>query len=231
MCGRYTMKINVDKLADRFKVAQQTVQQLDVQSDYNVAPSEFNPVVLAGDGEANELELMKWGLIPAWSKDGKMAYSTINARAEGIADKPTYRKPFRSQRCLIPAAGFYEWQTVAGQKAKQPFYFTLADVAADEMFAFAGLYDTWHGPDGQEVKSYTIITTTANEVVAPVHNRMPLILPREVEDIWLDPQQHDTERLAKLLRPYPAEQMVAHPVSLAVNNPGNRGEQLILPLA
>jgi len=226
MCGRYTLKITVDKLAERFKLAQEEVTSLALQSDYNVAPSESQPVIVVGE-QGNEAALMRWGLIPGWSKDGKPSYSTINARAEGIAEKPTYRKPFRSRRCLVPAAGFYEWQATPGSKPKQPYYFTLKEMAESDLFAFAGLYDVWYGPDNQPLHSYTIITTTANELVAGVHNRMPVILPRDLEATWLDPRLQDVDRLSALLRPYPAAEMTAHPVSLAVNSPANNGPQLI----
>jgi putative SOS response-associated peptidase YedK len=193
----------------------------------------MNPVVLAG-AEGNQLELMQWGLVPFWSKEAKAAYSTINARVESVVQSPTYRRPFHSQRCLVPASGFYEWQTLGnvtkGEK-KQPFYFELGgDEPEGALFAFAGLYDIWHGPDGQELKSYTIITTQGNELVGEVHDRMPVILPREVEQRWLDPQLEDSAALMQLLMPYPATLMLGFPVSKAVNSPNSDGRELIAPL-
>lgn len=232
MCGRYTLKVDTKQVAQRFHVPPTNVS-VEVAPHYNIAPSQMNPVVLTND-EGNTLELMQWGLVPFWSKEAKAGYSTINARVESVATSSTYRRPFRSQRCLVPATGFYEWQTlgnVAKGEKKQPFYFELGDGQEGALFAFAGLYDIWRGPDGQELKSYTIITTSGNAVVGEIHDRMPVILPREVEQRWLDPQLEDSDELLKLLQPYPAAQMLGFPVSKAVNSPNNDSRELIMPLA
>jgi putative SOS response-associated peptidase YedK len=232
MCGRYTLKVDTRQVAARFHLPATNVSA-EVEPRYNIAPSQMNPVITANDG--NHLELMQWGLVPAWAKEAKSNYSTINARVETLTSSPTYRKPLRRQRCLVPATGFYEWQVVGGKASKaarQPFYFELAEDGSEgQLFAFAGLYDVWHGPDGRELKSYTIITTGGNDLVRPVHERMPVILPREAEQRWLDPELGDPEELIKLLQPYPATLMRGYPVSLAVNRPANDGLECIAPLA
>jgi putative SOS response-associated peptidase YedK len=164
----------------------------------------------------HELALVKWGLVVPWAKDAKSAL--INARAEGIADKPMFRRAFRSQRCLIPASGFYEWQAPAdGGKRKTPYLFTITDRDADaDLFAFAGLWEMWKDrTSGEELRTCAIITTTPNALVAPVHDRMPVILRREDEDEWLDPGEQDTGRLTALLQPYPTERMTALPANQA----------------
>ncbi len=235
MCGRYTLKVDTRQVAARFRVP---AANISATSDprYNVAPSQLNPVIIAnGD---NHLELMQWGLIPAWSKEPKTAYSTINARVETVATAPTYRKPLRHQRCLVPATGFYEWQVIGGKSgkgARQPYYFTLADDVrgdgAEGIFAFAGLYDVWHGPDGRVLRTYTIITTGGNDLVLPVHERMPVILTREAEQRWLDPSITEPDELMTMLQPYPASLMHAYPVASMVNSPANDGQECIAPLA
>lgn len=236
MCGRYTLKVDTSQVAMRFHVPTANVSAT-VDPRYNIAPSQMNPVIIAnGD---NHLELMQWGLIPAWSKEAKTTYSTINARVETVATSSTYRKPLRHQRCLVPATGFYEWQVIGGKSgrgARQPFYFTLADErsndsSAEQIFAFAGLYDVWRGPDGRELHTYTIITTGGNDLVLPVHERMPVILPREVEQRWLDPTITEPDKLLQMLQPYPANLMHAYPVSQTVNSPANEGQECIAPLA
>jgi putative SOS response-associated peptidase YedK len=171
---------------------------------------------LRDEAEKNQLEWFKWGLVPFWSKEPKSGYSTINARAEGIADKPAYRKPIRSQRCLIPSDGFYEWQKTG--TGKQPFYIHLKSA---ELFGFAGLYDIYRDRDGNELKTFTIITTEANDLVAPIHNRMPVILRAQDEAEWLDPTINDPFQVTRLLQPYPAEFMELYPVSRKVNAVAN----------
>ncbi len=221
MCGRYVFT-NTDQLQRRFAVAQ---LPLDLSPQYNVAPGQTLPVVVAGEA-GNAVALMRWGLIPSWSKDPKIGYKMINARAEGVADKPSFRAPLRRQRCLVPASGFYEWRKAG--PTKTPYYIHLK---SGELFGFAGLWDRWHDPSGQELHTYTIVTTAPNELMAPIHNRMPVILLRDDEAAWLDPENHDPDLLTALLRPYPAEQLAAYPVSPAVNSVANTGEQLIAPLS
>ena len=205
MCGRYsTADTDPTALRERFVVK----QGLDMfRRAPNVKPTQDSTVVIERNGD-RALELMRWGLIPPWAKDATIASKTFNARAETVADKPSFRHAFRRRRCLVPATGFYEWQQAG--KHKVPYQFVIGD---GELFAFAGLYETWHSANGDAVHTYTIITTTANDLVAPVHNRMPVILPREVEAIWLDPRLEDDSSLQSLLVPYPAKEMQMKPVS------------------
>jgi putative SOS response-associated peptidase YedK len=184
------------------------------QPRYNVAPTQTLPVVVRHS--PNHLEMMRWGLIPSWAKDASIGSRMINARAETVAEKPAYRGPLRSQRCLVPASGFFEWKRDGARKT--PYFIHLTD---EPLFAFAGLYDIWHDSDGREVASYSVITTGPNDLMADIHNRMPVILDREDEEIWLDPDTSEPERLLPLLRPYPAREMEAYPVSQVVNSPMN----------
>jgi putative SOS response-associated peptidase YedK len=219
MCGRYSL-VPTNDIAARFDVQQ---EQLSLQPRYNIAPSQSMPVVIRNS--PNRLVEMQWGLIPSWSKQPRAQFSTINARAETIAKSPVFRGPFKSRRCLVPASGFYEWQRVGDRK--QPFCIRLKD---DDLFAFAGLYDVWHDADGNELYSYTVITTTPNELVAPIHNRMPVILRRDDEDAWLN-KETEPGRLMSLLVAYPADEMEAYPVSRAVNSPANEGVELMQPVS
>jgi putative SOS response-associated peptidase YedK len=217
MCGRYNL-VPTENVAGRFHVDD---QQLPLLPRYNVAPSQVMPVVVRNS--PNRIVEMEWGLIPSWSKEPQVKFSTINARAETLTTSPVFRGPFKSRRCLVPASGFYEWRKTS--QGKQPYCIQLDD---GELFAFAGLYDIWHDADGNELYSYTIITTTSNDLVAPIHNRMPVILHRDDEDAWLD-KHTEPAHLLSLLTPYPANAMAAFPVSRAVNNPANEGAELMRP--
>ena len=219
MCGRYSL-VQTDNIAARFDIQQ---EQLPLQPRYNVAPSQSMPVVVRNS--PNRLVEMQWGLIPSWSKEPRAQFSTINARAESIAKSPVFRGPFKSRRCLVPASGFYEWQRTS--EGKQPFCIRLK---GDELFAFAGLYDIWRDKEGNELYSYTVITTTPNDLVASIHNRMPVILHRGDEDVWLD-KEAEPARLTELLVAYPADHMEVYPVSRALNNPANEGVELMQPIA
>jgi putative SOS response-associated peptidase YedK len=219
MCGRYSL-VPTENLAERFEIAD---QQLPLLPRYNVAPSQPMPVVVRNS--PNRLIAMQWGLVPSWSKEPHTKFSTINARAETLTTSAVYRGPFKSRRCLVPASAFYEWKPAA--KGKQPF---CIRVKGGELFAFAGLYDIWQDGEGNELYSYTVITTTPNELVAPIHNRMPVILRREDEATWLD-KSADADRLRSLLAPYPAGEMETFAVSRALNNPANEGAELMEPIA
>jgi len=199
MCGRYSSDgINASALAERFDV-QNTLEEF--APNHNIKPTQDAPVVVARDGN-RELALMQWGLIPGWAKDPKIGYKMFNARAETVGEKPAFKSSFRRKRCLIPATGFYEWQHEGGGKV--PYLFTVGD---HEIFGFAGLYDSWRAPGGDVLYTYTLITTAPNELVAPVHNRMPVILPRDQEQLWIDPEVEDPHFLQSLLEPYPADRM------------------------
>jgi putative SOS response-associated peptidase YedK len=219
MCGRYSL-VPTESIAARFDMEQ---AQLTLAPRYNVAPSQSMPVVVRNS--PNRLVEMQWGLIPSWSKEPRAQFSTINARAETITKSPVFRGPFKSRRCLVPASGFYEWQRT--EQGKQPFCIQLKN---GELFAFAGLYDVWQAADGNELYSYTVITTAPNDLVAPIHNRMPVILRQEDEDAWLD-KASDPAQLLALLKAYPADAMQAYPVSRAVNNPANEGAELMQSVA
>jgi putative SOS response-associated peptidase YedK len=221
MCGRFTF-FHPQDLGDRFGVSGQLPLFAPA---YNIAPTAAVPVITAHS--PNRVSLMRWGLVPYWAKDPNSGYKTINARAEGIQDKPTFRKPIRSQRCLVPANGFYEWQRVneSGKEVKVPHYIHLLD---QETFAFAGLYDIWHDAEDREMVTFAIVTTEPNELMATIHNRMPVILPRENEARWLD-QSTDLDQVLAMLAPYPADRMVAYPISRLVNSPANNGPDLIAP--
>jgi putative SOS response-associated peptidase YedK len=218
MCGRYYFFTPADLVAERFRVRGAP----PLRPRYNIAPQQEAPVVV--DGAARRLAMMKWGLVPSWAKDPAAAYRMINARSETAPEKPSFRGPFRKQRALIPADGFYEWKREG--KGKRPFALRLA---SHEPFAMAGLWDRWRAPDGKELFSFTILTTSANGLVSTVHDRMPVILPREAEETWLDPKI-TTDALKALLVPFDGE-MEAVPLSTAVNNPGNDGPELLTPVA
>jgi len=172
MCGRYTLVPNND-FYNRFEAENRLD---DLLPHYNIAPGQTLPVIT--HNSPNQVVLMRWGLIPSWAKDPKIAYHTINAKAETVATKPAFRSSFKTKRCLVPASGFYEWKKLDSKK-KQPFYFQLK---SQELFSFAGLYDIWKNENGEEHKTYTIITTVANEDVAIVHDRMPVILNKKDEE-------------------------------------------------
>lgn len=207
MCGRYQL-VHPGQLARRFGLDRQTLGAFVFTSRVNVSPTQRVPAVLAD----HLLEVLRWGLIQPWAKDACSA--VISARAESIAEKPTFRRAFRTQRCLIPASGFYEWHTSAHIRTKTPYLFTVQDA---ELFAFAGLWEVWHDPadNGQELRTCAIITTTPNALVAPVHDRMPVILRPEDEEEWLDLERQDLGHLGALLQPYPAEAMLAMPANTA----------------
>ncbi|NLX09005.1 MAG: SOS response-associated peptidase [Chloroflexi bacterium] len=223
MCGRFTLtEVNPEVLSQNFGV---DPPPPDLPPRYNVAPSQpVATVIRDPESGRNQLAMMRWGLIPSWAKDASVGYKMINARAETVAEKPAYRTALSRRRCLIVADGFYEWQAQA-QGPKVPMYITLAD---HQPFGFAGLWERWTEPESGEVlTTCTIITTEPNDLMATIHNRMPVILPREAYDRWLDPAETDGRALTDLLRPYPAGQMAAYPVSRLVNAPGNDGPELI----
>ena len=223
MCGRYVNKANRKEIEEEFHLTLDTEQ--DLQARYNIAPTQIIPVVLQSKGQ-RVIDRLRWGLIPAWAKDESIGARLINARAETLAEKPSFKNAFRSRRCLVPASGFYEWQK--SSSPKQPFYFYLKD---KPVFGFAGLYEEWiHRETGELIETCTIITTKANKLLEPVHERMPVILPREMYDEWLDEGERDTGKLQALLVPYPAAEMGSHPVGRSVNFAQAESEDLIKPL-
>ncbi|MEQ8842581.1 MAG: SOS response-associated peptidase [Acidimicrobiales bacterium] len=234
MCGRFASTTPPDQLAKYFG-AELAEELLPGSSDadaanFNVAPTQGVYTVYE-DGDVRRLDAFHWGLVPFWAKDPKIGSRMINARAETLAEKNSYKRPFAKRRCIIPADGFYEWKKVEGQKKKQPMYMSRVD---GEPFAFAGLWEVWkdeNHTDGDddplELHSCTIITGEPNEKVAAVHDRMPVMLPPERWDAWLDRDNRDIESLQQFLVPAPAQLIRLHPVSTAVNNVRNNGPDLI----
>ncbi|MBC8123857.1 MAG: SOS response-associated peptidase [Gemmatimonadaceae bacterium] len=218
MCGRFSLVAEVEELAEAFSVSEQLDEP---EARFNIAPSQALLAVVAGP--ERRFVRLRWGLIPSWAKDPSMGTRLINARAETVAEKPSFRSAFKARRCLIPATGFYEWQRREASK-KQPYYLRLQDMRP---FAFAGLWERWTGPEGEVIDSCTILTTSANTLMKPIHDRMPVILePRDYE-LWLDPDTRSPDRLIPLLKPYPPDQMSAHQVSPLVNSPANDSPECI----
>ncbi|SIT83819.1 SOS response-associated peptidase [Edaphobacillus lindanitolerans] len=222
MCGRFTLYVPYAELIERFSATAAIVES-DYEASYNIAPSQ-QVVAVINDGNRNRLGKLKWGLIPRWADDPKIGSRLINARAETVADKPSFREAFKRRRCLIPADSFYEWKKADGQK--KPMRIRLK---GEEVFGIAGLWETWVSPDGEKVHSCTAITTKPNGLMAEIHDRMPVILPKEKEALWLDPGNRDTEALRELLVPFDAARMEAYEVSPGVNSPKNNGPELIVP--
>jgi len=222
LCGRFTLFDTAASLAEAFEVAE--VPSLSPR--YNIAPSQAVAAVrIPPSGGAREVVLLRWGLIPSWAKDPSLGDRMINARAETAAGKPAFRSAIRRRRCLVPASGFYEWKRTNGRK--QPYYIRRPD---GKPFAFAGLWESWEGPGQAAVESCTILTTSANELLLPIHDRMPVIVSPADYDLWLSPKVRDPAELARLFRPCPPEEVTAFPVGTAVNNPKTDSPQLIEPL-
>ena len=213
MCGRYTLIADLGDLAQRFEF---DGSDFSYDPGYNIAPTESVLTVRNLDGR--EAAFMKWGLIPFWAKDSKIGARMINARAETVAEKPAFRNALKKRRCLVLADGYYEWQKTP--LGKRPYRIILK---SGEPFAMAGLWETWSDPQGNVVPSCTIITTAANDFLAPIHHRMPVILPRETEELWLEPDNDDAAVLAGILTPYSDEGMDAYEVSTMVNYARNDG--------
>lgn len=222
MCGRFALTISPVVLAKLFQLDE--VPELEPR--YNIAPSQAVAAVVKGREEAQRiLKSMQWGLIPFWAKDPGIGMKMINARAETVVEKPAFRDAFAHKRCLVPASGFYEWQKHG--KAKQPYFIRLRD---EECFAMAGLWQRWEGQDGRIIESCNIVTTESNPLMAPIHNRMPVILAPDHHELWLDCDPVEKGRLLKLLTPFPAKRMEAYPVSKRVNRPTHDGPDCVAPL-
>jgi putative SOS response-associated peptidase YedK len=221
MCGRYALTANAEALQAVFDWVEIPTQ---ITPRYNIAPTQ--PVAVISNADSQNLDFYTWGLIPSWAKDPKMGSRMINARAETLAEKPSFRAAYKRRRCLILADGFYEWVKQSGDKRKIPHYIQLE---SKEPFAFAGLWENWQSPDGSEIKSCTIITTEPNDMVAKLHNRMPAILPIESYDIWLSEEEKTRQELDPLLQSYPAEEMMHYPISTLVNSPANDVPDVLIP--
>ncbi len=222
MCGRFVLMTVGRDLARHFGLE----EDIELEPRYNIAPTQVVAIVRSEEGVGRrELRLVKWGLIPFWAKDPKIASRLINARSESVADKPAFRSAFKNRPCLVPADGFYEWKNTKGKK--QPYYFGLAN---GEPLAFAGLWERWKAPEGDIIESCTILTTDANELLQPIHDRMPVILKPEDYDLWLDPKMKKAELVKPLLQPFPPDQMVGYPVSGKVNKADHEGPDCVRPL-
>ena len=225
MCGRYGRTSDKQRIADAFRVKSDLAGLAMPPADYNVAPSTFQPVIRESreDG-SREMLLMRWGLIPFFTKDiaSFKGVSTINARAETVPTAPTWREPFKKRRCIIPASFFYEWKKLDA-KTKQPFAFS---VAGNSMFAFAGLWDAWKDAQGHWLQSFSIVTTSANELMASVHTRMPVILHQRDYDRWLSREITEQPPI-NLMRPFESEDMNVNPANPLVGNVKNNGPEML----
>jgi putative SOS response-associated peptidase YedK len=222
MCGRIIVKAKVHEYVSVFDVLNVPA----LTPSYNVAPTQLVPVVrLKPEVKTREMVMLKWGLIPAWAKEAAIGNGMINARADTVAEKPAYRHAFRRRRCLMVADGFYEWQKANGKK--QPYFIGMKD---ESPFAFAGLWECWKDPANGPVESCALITTDANDLVRPIHDRMPVILQRNDYAKWLDPEVEDAAELQELLVPFPAEGMKAYPASTFVNKPQNNSPECLAPI-
>lgn len=225
MCGRFALLTPGHDLIVQFNVDQTPVDVSMIVPRYNIAPTQ--PVVVVRGtavSEKRELTFLQWGLIPYWAKDPKIGSRLINARSETVAEKPSFRAAFKRRRCLVLADGFYEWQKLNGKK--QPTFIHLSE---KKPFALAGLWESWHSPDGGIIDTCTLLTTTPNKLMKPIHNRMPVILESEDYNTWLFPG-NQPDQAHHLLRPYPAEKMNAYPVSTWVNSPSHDDAQCIAPM-
>jgi putative SOS response-associated peptidase YedK len=220
MCGRYTITSAPEAIRAMFAYAERP----NFPARYNIAPTQPIPIVRLADGK-REFTLMRWGLLPSWVKDPKAFSLLINARGETVIEKPAFRAAMKRRRCLIPADGFYEWQ--AGPTRKQPYYIHAKSGAP---LAFAGLWETWTGPDGEEIDTAAIVTTAANRTLRPIHDRMPVVVPPEAFDLWLDNTHVDAVTASALIAPAPENLLEAFPVSTAVNRVANDDARLLEPV-
>jgi putative SOS response-associated peptidase YedK len=218
MCGRFELHSAFEIIAKLFGLSGGSFA---MPMGYNIAPGQDIAIVVNEDG-ANRLSACRWGFVPPWGKELNDGYKMINARAETVAEKPSFRQAFSRHRCLVVADGFYEWKSEGGKK--RPFYVHLK---SGEPFGMAGLYNLWTAPDGKQVCTTTIITTGANKTLEPIHDRMPVITPPGKYDLWLDPGVHEKEKLLPILTPYPDKEMELYEVSTKVNSPKNDSKENI----
>jgi putative SOS response-associated peptidase YedK len=222
MCGRFTLTVNPAELQDTFS---NFIFPEKFAPRFNIAPSQ--PLLAIPNDGANKADFFVLGLIPMWAKDPAMGNRLINARGETVAEKPSFRGSFKYKRCLILADGFYEWKANLGTKTKTPYFIHMRD---RKPFVFAGLWDAWESPDGSSIKTCTIITTEPNELMKPIHNRMPVILHTRDYAKWLDASPQTPDSLLPLIKPFPADDMAAYPVSTLVNKPSNDKPELVVPV-
>lgn len=218
MCGRFTITALAEDLVNRYKAV--LSEDFNYRPNYNVAPLQYIPTII-GSSTGNRLGMLRWGLVPSWAKDDKIGSKMINARSETLTEKPAFRQLINSKRCIIPSNGIYEWKTVNSKK--QPMRIVMKD---ESVFSMAGLYETWTDPNGQKLSTCTIITTEPNSLMAEIHNRMPVILSKEDESIWLG-REIDQKVVLELLKPFSADRMRAYKVGIEVGNVRNNNEHLL----
>jgi len=221
MCGRFTLTATLEEIMNRFDI-QAFLDQGDYAPSYNMAPSQ-SVLAVINDGKSNRLGFLRWGLVPPWANDTSLGNKMINARAETISEKPSFRNAFKKKRCLVIADSFYEWKRNEN-KTKTPMRIKLK---SDELFAMAGIWEGWQSPDGKRLYTCSIITTGPNELMKDIHDRMPVILKREDESSWLNPNTTDPVSLNALLVPFDENEMVSYEVSSLVNSPNNNSIELI----
>lgn len=220
MCGRFTLITGYQFLLSEFDI-QKAIEEDMYEMSYNIAPT-HNIVSIINDGQKNRMGYLKWGLIPSWAKDEKIASKMINARSETVDEKPSFKKSFLQKRCIIPMDSFYEWKREG--KSKTPMRIKMKD---DSIFGVAGLWESWKAPSGQAIHTCTILTTESNELMANIHERMPVILPKEHHKEWLNPSNQDKDQLKSFLVPFPTHNMMAYEVSNKLNSPNNNSIELI----
>jgi len=221
MCGRFTLTVDPAELQENLGEYKMPAQ---FAPRFNIAPTQ--PVLAIPNDGSKRADFFVWGLIPSWAKDPSIGNRLINARGETLAEKPSFRGSYKYKRCLILADGFYEWKAQPGTKVKVPHFIHMKN---RQPFVFAGLWDDWNSPDGSQIRSCTIVTTEPNQLMAPIHNRMPVILPPDAYAQWIDPAIRTPDSLSALIKPYPAEEMAAYPVSTLVNNPKNDRAECVVP--
>lgn len=231
MCGRFVSSTPVSKLVEQFLVDEVKVEKHE--SSFNVAPTTEILAVAASSEGVRRLGTFKWGLVPSWAKDPATGNRMINLRAETVSEKPTFRRMLAKHRCIIPADGFYEWKDMGKGRKKQPFFIRARD---ESVLALAGVWEAWKDKEASEddddawLRTCTIITTAPNKLLKPIHNRMPVVLPPEAWDTWLDRSNEDADAMATLLVPAPDDLLEAYPVGTEVNKVGNDDKQLVMPM-
>lgn len=222
MCGRFVMISDMSDIVDEFNIDQIATH---VGQSYNIAPGARVAAVIRDD--VTKLVSLQWGFVPSWAREASRRSKPINARAETVAQKPSFRDAFKNRRCLIIADGYYEWKVREKGQAKIPFYMHLK---SRKPVGLAGIYERWVSPGGEQVPTCAIITTEPNDLVRPIHTRMPVIIPKEKESLWLESALSKADALCDLMRPFPAEDMDAHPVSTMVNSPVINDPRCIIPV-
>jgi putative SOS response-associated peptidase YedK len=220
MCGRFVRCSTIKEICGYFNVG---VPSFEIEPSYNVAPAQ--DIIIINKLGQKQLVKSHWGFVPSWAKEITDGYKMINARVETVTEKQSFKDAFRKQRCLVVADGFYEWQRE--RKRKLPYYIHLK---SGNPFGFAGIYNTWTSPEGKKICTCTVLTTESNELISEIHDRMPVIVPRDKEDIWLDPEVQDANLLKGFLNPFPSEEMIMTPVSDKVNSPRYDSPDNIKPI-